>query len=56
MKSSGVILDIIMYLIVASLVVLIVMNASGFATAVTAVGGLVQGESKVLSGSGYSKG
>lgn len=56
MKTSGVVLDIIMYLIVASLVVLIIMNASNFATAVSAIGGLVTGESKILTGSGYNKG
>jgi hypothetical protein len=56
MKPSGVILDIIMYIIVASLVVLIVMNASNFATAVTSIGGLITGESTILTGSGYNKG
>lgn len=49
------ILDIMMWIIIGSLVVLIIMNPSGFSQDVTAVGGGVQGESKLLTGSGYVK-
>lgn len=48
------ILDVIMWLIVGSLIVLIIMNPSGFAKDVGAVGGEVRGESTVLTGSGYA--
>jgi len=47
------ILDIAMWIILGSLAVLAVMNAKNFATDVTAVGGVVTGESTILSGSGY---
>lgn len=47
------VLDVIMWLIVGSLIVLIIMNPSGFAKDVGAVGGAVQGESTILTGSGY---
>jgi hypothetical protein len=46
-------IEIIMWLIVASLVVLVVMNPKGFSAAVTSVGGLITGESSILTGSGY---
>jgi len=49
------ILDVIMWLIVGSLIVLIIMNPSGFAQDVGSIGGAVQGESTVLTGSGYRK-
>jgi len=49
------ILDVVMWLIVGSLVVLIIMNPAGFAQDVGAVGGTVQGESTILTGSGYKK-
>jgi len=48
------IMDIAMWLILASLVVLIVMNPKGFTSDVTAIGTFVTGESKVLTGSGYT--
>ena len=47
------ILDIAMWIIVGSLVVLAVMNAKNFSTDVTAIGNAVEGESTILSGSGY---
>jgi hypothetical protein len=50
---KGAIVEIIMWVIVASLVVLVVMNPKGFASAVANIGGLVMGESRILSGSGY---
>lgn len=50
---KGAIVEIIMWIIVASLVVLVVMNPKGFASAVGSVGGIVMGESRLLTGSGY---
>ena len=47
------ILDISMYLIIAALVVLIVMNSKGFATAVSSVGSTVNSTLGTISGSGY---
>ena len=47
------ILDIVMWLIVASLIVLVIMNPKGFSSDVTSVGGVVTGESTILTGSGY---
>ena len=44
------ILDIVMWLIIASLVVLAVTNAGGFSQAVGAIGGFTMGESKILTG------
>lgn len=49
------ILDIAMWLILGSIAVLVIMNAQGFATDVSAVGGFVTGESRVLTGTGYVK-
>lgn len=49
------ILDISMWLILASLVVLVIMNPTGFSSDVSSVGDFVQGESKVLTGTGYKK-
>lgn len=49
------VLDIAMYLIVAALVVLIVMNAKGFATAVTSTSSAVNSTLSTISGSGYKK-
>lgn len=49
------ILDISMYLILAALVVLIVMNAKNFAVAVTGVSSGVNGTLKTISGSNYGK-
>jgi hypothetical protein len=43
-------LDILTYLIVGSLIVLIITHPTGFASAVTSLGGLIQGESKILTG------
>ncbi len=48
------VMDIAMWLILASLIVLIVMNPKGFSSAVSSIGGFVQGESKILTGTGYS--
>ena len=49
------ILDISMYLIVAALIVLIVMNASKFAVAVTSVDNGANATLKTISGSNYGK-
>lgn len=50
------ILDIAMWLIVASLVVLVITNPTGFASDVSAIGTFVQGESSILSGGGARAG
>ena len=47
------IVEIISWLIVASLVVLVVMNASKVATVVTSVGGFWTNETTLFTGSGY---
>lgn len=47
------VMDIFMWIIIASLVVLVVMNPKGFSTDVSSVGGFVTTESTVLTGSGY---
>jgi hypothetical protein len=49
------IVEVISWIIVASLVVLVVMNPEGFVKAVTAVGTTVDDLSKTLSGSGYQR-
>jgi hypothetical protein len=49
------ILDVALWIIIASVFVLVIMNPQGFATDVSAVGGAVTSESKVLTGTGYVK-
>lgn len=49
------VLDVIMWLIVASLVVLVIMNPQGFATDVAAIGNFTTNESTILTGSGYKR-
>lgn len=49
-------MDMLMLVVIASLVVLVIMNPGGFTQDVTSVGGAIQGESKILTGSGYGKG
>ena len=46
-------MDIIMWLIVAALVVLVIMNAQNFATAISSIGTQANGTLGILSGSGY---
>jgi hypothetical protein len=48
------IVHVIMWLFVGALVVLVVTHASGFATAVNAVGGQVTNDAGLLSGTGVS--
>lgn len=48
-------MDIIMWLIIASVIVLVIMNPSGFAQDTASISGFVTGESKILTGSGYQK-
>lgn len=48
-------MDIIMWLIIASVIVLVIMNPSGFAADVSAVSSFTTSESKILTGSGYIK-
>ena len=47
------VLDIALWIILASVAVLVIMNPQGFATDVSAVGGVVTSESKILTGTGY---
>lgn len=54
MKTSDP-LDIAYYLILAAIIVLIIMNAKNFATAVSAVGGQVNSTLSTISGSNYGK-
>jgi hypothetical protein len=49
------ILDITMYLIVAALIVLIIMNPKGFASAVTSTDTAANNTLKTISGSNYGK-
>lgn len=44
------VMDIAMWIILGSALVLIITNASNFATAVGSVGTFVQGESNILAG------
>lgn len=46
--------ETILWLIVASLVVLVIMHPLGFVQDVSSVSGAIQGESKILTGSGYA--
>jgi hypothetical protein len=50
------VVEIILWLIIASLIVLVVMNPKGFVAALTSVGGLITGESRILTGAGYTSG
>ena len=47
--------EIFLWLIIASLVVLVIMNPTGFAVAVSTIGSQVQGVMTTLSGSGYKR-
>jgi hypothetical protein len=44
------VIHVIMWLFVGALVVLVITHASGFSTAVTAVGGQVTGDASLLAG------
>lgn len=48
-------MDIVMWIIIASVIVLVIMNPSGFAADVSAIGGFTTAESTILTGSGYKK-
>jgi hypothetical protein len=47
--------DIVLYTFLGAALVLIIMNASNFATAITAVGTVWANETTALSGKGYAK-
>lgn len=47
------VLDVAMWIVIGSAFVLVVMNPRGFTADVSSVGGFVQGESTILTGSGY---
>jgi hypothetical protein len=44
------ILDVVLWLIIASAIVLVIMNPGGFSKDVAAIGGFVTGESTILTG------
>lgn len=46
--------EIILWLIIASLVVLVVMNPKGFVAAMGSFTNLITGESRILTGAGYN--
>jgi hypothetical protein len=48
------VVEVVLWLIIASLVVLVIMNPKGFVAAMGQFTGLVTGESKILTGAGYS--
>lgn len=48
-------LDVTLWLIIGSALVLVIMNPQGFTADISSVGGFVQGESKILTGTGYVK-
>jgi hypothetical protein len=49
------IMDIVMLFVVASLIVLIIMNPSGFAKDVASIGNFSLAQTSVFSGSNYGK-
>lgn len=49
------VVEIVLWLIIASLVVLVIMNPKGFVAAMTSFTGLITGESKILTGANYNK-
>lgn len=44
------ILDVVLWLIIGSALVLVIMNPKGFSQDVSAIGGFVTGESSILTG------
>ena len=54
-RIMKVILDVAMWIIIASLIVLVIMNPAGFSQDVSSISTFVTGESKILTGSGYQK-
>jgi hypothetical protein len=50
------VMDIFLWVTLGSIVVLIIMNPSGFASAVTSVGGFIDNTATILSGSNYGGG
>lgn len=49
------VVEIFLWLIIASLVVLVIMNPTGFAVAVQTIGSQTQGIMTTLTGSGYKR-
>jgi hypothetical protein len=47
------VMDIILWIIIASALVLVIMNPGGFAQDVSAISGFTTKESTILTGSGY---
>jgi hypothetical protein len=52
---TGKITEVFLWLVIASLIVLIIMNPGGFAVAVSTIGTQVQGVMTTLTGSGYKR-
>lgn len=50
------VLDITMWLILGAALVLIIKNPNGFSKDVSAGGGFIQGETNILTGTGYKGG
>jgi hypothetical protein len=48
--KGGTILDLLTLIFILSVVTAAILNPAGFASGVSAVGGAVQGESKILTG------
>jgi hypothetical protein len=55
MKGNNAFLDIFMYLFIGLAGVLILTHASGFASAVTSLGGVLTAESNILTGASTAK-
>lgn len=49
------VMELISWIIIASIIVLIVMNASKFATAIGSLTGFITNESAMFTGSSYGK-
>jgi len=49
------VIDIVSWTIIASLIVLVIMNASSVATVITSLGGFWGKETSMFTGAGYSK-
>lgn len=48
-------LDVVLWLIIGSALVLVIMNPQGFTADISSISGFVQGESKILTGTDYRK-
>jgi len=53
MDIGKMVMDIVMWTIVAAIIVLVIMNAGKFQTAVGSISGFWLGETALITGSGY---